>query len=177
MIKTYTKKPLSVQAVQWTGDNTDEIIGFGGAVDGCNTISDIGKSCLVVRTLEGNMAISIGDYVIRGTSGEYYSCKPNIFEKIYEEQDDMTYKETITWYEVKARPLTDEEKDQHPTWDMIVEGAIPYENEEILIATKNGVFTDTCLYDYDEGFYLNSGKDWDEFLAWASMPKYRRSEK
>lgn len=110
MIKTYTKKPLSVQAVRWTGDNTDEIIDFGGTVDGYNIISDIGKSYLVVRTLEGDMKISTGDYVIRGTSGEYYPCKPDIFEKIYEEQDDMTYKEIITWHEVKARPLTDEEK-------------------------------------------------------------------
>lgn len=87
----------------------------------------------------------------------------------------MTYEEKIVWYEVKARPLTDEEKDQHPTWDMIVEGAIPDEDEEILIATKNGVFTDTCLYDYDEGFYLDSGKDWDEILAWASIPRYKKN--
>jgi len=175
MIKAYIKKPLAVQAVQWTGDNTDEIIGFGGTVDGCNIISDIGKSYLVVRTLEGNMAISIGDYVIRGTSGEYYPCKPNIFEKIYEEQDDMTYKETITWYEIKTRPLTEEEKDQYPTGGMMIKGTIPDEDEEILIATKNGVFTDTCLYDYDGGFYLDSGKDWDEILAWASIPRYKKN--
>lgn len=87
----------------------------------------------------------------------------------------MTYKETITWYEVKARPLTDEEKDEHPTWGMIVEGAMPDEDEEILVVTKSGVFTDTCLYDYDEGFYLDSGKDWDEILAWASMPRYKKN--
>lgn len=88
----------------------------------------------------------------------------------------MTYKETITWYEIKTRLLTDEEKDEHPTWDMIVEGAIPDEDEEILVATKSGVFTDTCLYGYDKGFYLDSGKDWDEILAWAEMPKYKRSD-
>ncbi len=175
MIKTYIKKPLAVQAVQWMGDNTNEIIDFGGTVDGCNTISDIGKSYLVVRTLEGDMKISIGDYVIRGTSGEYYPCKPDIFKRIYEEQNDTTYKETITWHEVRTRPLTDEEKDQHPTWDGMVEGSIPDEDEEILIATKNGVFTDTCLYDYDEGYYLDSGKDWDEILAWASMPRYKQN--
>lgn len=175
MIKTYIKKPLAVQAVQWTGDNTDEIIGFGGTVDGCNIISDIGKSYLVVRTLEGDLKISLGDYVIRGTSGEYYPCKPDIFKRIYEEQNDMTYKETITWYEIKTRPLTDEEKDQYPTGGMMIKGTIPDEDEEILIATKNGVFTDTCLYDYDGGFYLDSGKDWDEILAWASMPRYKQN--
>lgn len=90
----------------------------------------------------------------------------------------MTYEEKIVWYEVKARLLTDEEKDEHPTWGMMVEGVIPQEGEEILVATKRGhVFLDTCLYDYDEGYYLDSGNDWDEILAWASMPKYRRSEK
>lgn len=88
----------------------------------------------------------------------------------------MTYKETITWYEVKTRPLTEEEQDQHPTWDMMVEGAIPQEGEEILVATKRGhVFLDTCLYDYDEGYYLDSGNDWDEILAWTSMPRYKQN--
>lgn len=99
MIKAYIKKPLSVQAVQWTGDNTNEIIDFGGTVNGRNTISDIGEFYLVIRTLEGDMKISIGDYVIRGTSGEYYPCKPDIFERLYEEQNDMTYKEIITYEE------------------------------------------------------------------------------
>lgn len=178
MIKTYIKKPLTVQAVQWMGDNTNEIIDFGGTVNGCNTISDIGECYLVVRTLEGDLKISLGDYVIRGTSGEYYPCKPDIFEKIYEEQDDMTCKGTITWHEVKTRPLTDEEQDQHPTWGMMVEGAMPQEGEEILVATKRGcVIVDTCLYDYDEGYYLDSGNDWDGIFAWTSMPKYRRAEK
>lgn len=88
----------------------------------------------------------------------------------------MTYKETITWYEVKVRPLTDEEKDQNPTWDMIVEGAMPQKGEEILVATKRGhVIVDTCLYDYDEGFYLESGTDWDEILAWTSLPRYKKN--
>lgn len=87
----------------------------------------------------------------------------------------MTYKETITWYEIKTRPLTEEEKDEHPTWGMIVEGAIPDEDKEILVATKSGVFTDTCLYDYDEGFYLDSGKDWDEILASAPIPRYKKN--
>lgn len=41
----------------------------------------------------------------------------------------MTCKETITWYEIKTRPLTDEEKDQYPTGGMMVEGTIPDENK------------------------------------------------
>lgn len=175
MIKTYIKKPLAVQAVQWTGDNTDEVVDFGGTVDGCNIISDIGKSYLVVRTLEGNMAISIGDYVIRGTSGEYYPCKPNIFEKIYEEQDDMTYKETITWHEVKTRPLTDEEKEAYAEFNLayMLDCPLPDDGQEILVATKYGVDVDVC--GIDEGYYLEKQGDWDDVLAWASMPRYKKN--
>ena len=39
---------------------------------------------LVIPTLEGNMIASLGDYVIKGVNGEFYPCKPDIFEKTYE---------------------------------------------------------------------------------------------
>jgi hypothetical protein len=35
-------------------------------------------------TLEGNMRISGGDYIIRGVQGEFYPCKPDIFAATYE---------------------------------------------------------------------------------------------
>jgi len=38
----------------------------------------------VIKTLEGDMVASIGDYIIRGIKGEYYPCKPDIFEMTYE---------------------------------------------------------------------------------------------
>ena len=37
-----------------------------------------------IRTLEGDMTISKGDFVIKGVNGEFYPCKPDIFEKTYE---------------------------------------------------------------------------------------------
>lgn len=37
-----------------------------------------------IRTLEGNTTVSDGDWVIRGVEGEFYACKPSIFEKTYE---------------------------------------------------------------------------------------------
>lgn len=40
---------------------------------------------LYIKTLEGNHHVSIGDYVIQGVNGELYPCKPDIFEKTYEE--------------------------------------------------------------------------------------------
>ena len=43
---------------------------------------------LIIKTLEGEMHVSPGDYVIRGVEGEYYPCKPDIFEKTYEPVND-----------------------------------------------------------------------------------------
>ncbi|MFR7907998.1 MAG: hypothetical protein ACLU4K_07240 [Oscillospiraceae bacterium] len=40
---------------------------------------------VVIKTLEGDMKASIGDFIITGVNGEQYSCKPDIFEKTYEE--------------------------------------------------------------------------------------------
>jgi hypothetical protein len=41
-----------------------------------------------IHTLEGPLHVSPGDMVIRGTQGEFYPCKPEIFEMIYEPVDD-----------------------------------------------------------------------------------------
>jgi hypothetical protein len=38
----------------------------------------------VIETLEGNMRTKIGDYIIKGVAGEFYPCKPDIFEGTYE---------------------------------------------------------------------------------------------
>ena len=56
-------------------------------------------SCLV-PTLEGNMTCQINDYIIKGIKGEYYPCKPDIFELTY----DMDEKETLE-IEVNAETL------------------------------------------------------------------------
>jgi hypothetical protein len=38
-----------------------------------------------IHTLEGNMIASVGDWIIKGVKGEFYPCKPDIFESTYEE--------------------------------------------------------------------------------------------
>ena len=40
---------------------------------------------LYIETLEGTHHVSVGDYIIQGLHGELYPCKPDIFEKTYEE--------------------------------------------------------------------------------------------
>ena len=79
MYKKYRKKPVVIEAIQWIGNNLSEIDNFiGRTVDNKETT-------LVIHTLEGDMEASIGDYIIKGVNGEFYPCKPDIFDKTYEE--------------------------------------------------------------------------------------------
>lgn len=82
MIKTFVKKPVQVQAIQWTGDNYEEIIDFVGSASFPYSFDD-GE--IIIETLEGAVAARRGDWIIRGVNGEFYPCKPDIFEKTYEE--------------------------------------------------------------------------------------------
>jgi hypothetical protein len=77
----YRKKPVVIQAVQWTGENNVEILQF------CSTcyITSSGKTKdLVITTLEGDMSASTGDYIIKGVKGEFYACREDIFDLTYE---------------------------------------------------------------------------------------------
>lgn len=83
MIKTFIKKPVKVQAVQWTGDNYDEVVNFAGELNVEWSAEYYNK--LIVHTLEGDHYASLGDWIIRGVIGEFYPCKPYIFKQTYEE--------------------------------------------------------------------------------------------
>ncbi len=79
----YRKKPVIIEAVCFTGINFQEIKGFVGG--------DYGKDKDgngVIATLEGAMKISNGDWIIKGVKGEFYPCKPDIFEATYEKAED-----------------------------------------------------------------------------------------
>lgn len=79
MIKKYRKKPVVIEAVQFTG-NFDEIEEFVGG--DAEYRPGVG---LVVATLEGPLHASRNDWIIKGVQGEFYPCKPDIFEATYEE--------------------------------------------------------------------------------------------
>ncbi len=74
----YRKKPVVIEAIQYNGMNGNKIIKWSER----NVSSDEGN--LYVNTLEGLMRISFGDYIIKGVKGEFYPCKPDIFEATYE---------------------------------------------------------------------------------------------
>ena len=82
----YRKKPVIIEAIQFE-DNSDRIIEIHEFMGG-DTIrvnyEDKDNPYLKVETLEGIMKASVGDYIIKGVNGEFYPCKPDIFEKTYE---------------------------------------------------------------------------------------------
>lgn len=77
----YRKKPLVIDAIQYTGENVNEIvIKLGMEEISCDLLSND----LLIDTLEGEMRCSVGDYVIKGIKGEFYPCKEDIFLQTYE---------------------------------------------------------------------------------------------
>ena len=86
-MKQYRKKPVIIEAVQFDGLNPTEIKDFVG--ENCEVEIYDNKvtppvARIVIHTLEGNMEVSKGDYVIKGVKGEFYPCKPDIFQQTYE---------------------------------------------------------------------------------------------
>lgn len=75
----FRKKPVVVEAIQFTGENIREILNFIKEQGGC---WQDGK--IIIFTLEGNMIATQMDWIIKGVNGENYPCKPDIFEKTYE---------------------------------------------------------------------------------------------
>ena len=75
----FRKKPVVVDAIQWTGENDFEMSSFL-FTDWHKYVND----CLVIKTREGEMTASVGDWIIKGVAGEFYPCKPDIFWETYE---------------------------------------------------------------------------------------------
>jgi hypothetical protein len=75
----YRKKPVEIEAFQLTEENIDKIKGFCG-----DKIIHHPIAGTFIKTLEGLMKADKGDYIIKGVKGEFYPCKPDIFELTYE---------------------------------------------------------------------------------------------
>jgi len=88
MIRKFKKKPIVIQALQYSGsdDSYNELKQFINKKVGIWRI----QSGVKIRTLEGDMTVSINDWVIKGVRGEFYPCKPDIFKEIYIELENET---------------------------------------------------------------------------------------
>ena len=73
----FTKKPVTIEAMQLTPVNIEAVESFVG---GDATVS---SGRVIIATLEGAMTASVGDWVIKGVKGEFYPCKPDIFDATY----------------------------------------------------------------------------------------------
>lgn len=80
----YRKKPVEITAVklEYTTQSQDDIIDWARDYDTVITKGPDGG--LNIPTLEGVMKATTGDYIIKGVAGEFYPCKPEIFEQTYE---------------------------------------------------------------------------------------------
>lgn len=80
----YRKIPVVIEAMQYDGTNATEVLQWITPGEALRVDGDV-----VIRTLEGDMKTSVGDYVVCGVEGEYYPCKPAIFEQTYELVEDV----------------------------------------------------------------------------------------
>lgn len=97
MIKKYRKKPVVMEALQFTGNNDVVCMEFVGKrlekgqdrPDGLHGAQSDYIPYLLIPTLEGDMKCSQFDYIIKGIKGEFYPCKPEIFKATYEEVNSI----------------------------------------------------------------------------------------
>lgn len=85
----YRKKPVVIEAIQYTGHNGHAILQWISAMAIESPVLEPSENnmtgeYLQIKTLEGTMAAIVGDWIIKGVNGEFYPCKPDIFEKTYE---------------------------------------------------------------------------------------------
>ena len=100
MIQKYRKKPVEIEAIQWTEENLPAIKEWLGD----NLVSEARYSSPIhwiysIKTLEGNMKITEGDYIIRGVKGEFYPCKPDIFYATYDGPTRVLWNHTTGEYD------------------------------------------------------------------------------
>lgn len=84
----YRKKPVVIDAFKWTGgpDQTEDPEWIIEKIRSKDVwfYTEERETLMVIRTLEGDMTASPGDYIIKGIKGEVYPCKPDIFEATYD---------------------------------------------------------------------------------------------
>lgn len=82
----YRKRPVVIEAVEFDGENFEEVISFLAGrpcPKGSSVKRDTENNAMFISTLEGEMRADAGDYIIVGVKGEIYPCKPDIFESTY----------------------------------------------------------------------------------------------
>lgn len=93
MAKTYVKRPIHVEAIQWTGDNWREILDWAGNItfwafedDEMPNDDDPEATAAVFDLLHSSwILLRTGDWILKGTKGEFYLVNSTVFAEIYSE--------------------------------------------------------------------------------------------
>lgn len=80
----WRKKPVVIEAMQYTKESCRAVCVWAGIEHHENKHYACGNRPLIIPTLEGDHFANEGDWIIRGIKGEFYPCKPDIFEATYE---------------------------------------------------------------------------------------------
>lgn len=81
-IKKYRKKPVVIEAIQWNGNNMQEIHSFAGDKAMFKNIDK--QPVLILFSHQSTMVASVTDMIIKGINGEFYPCNIDIFKKTYD---------------------------------------------------------------------------------------------
>lgn len=89
--RRFRKKPVEIEAIQMTGGNTVQVVGFirdaGVRYSTATHPTDGTRDQVFISTLEGEMRAVDGDWIVEGVQGELYPVKPDIFAATYEPVD------------------------------------------------------------------------------------------
>jgi hypothetical protein len=123
--RTFRKKPVEIQAMQVLDDLpsvtaiADWIVANGGSCTSPLAFHERRETALRIKTLEGVMDADLGDWIIRGVKGEFYPCKPDIFEQTYVDAAAAPPAEAtpgavlpVTYHETEIENVTEVEYDQ-----------------------------------------------------------------
>lgn len=95
--KTFRKRPVEVQAVQWTGDNADELKAFTGTREATGEPRFLTTEEITRGPFEAHhpvvydelhytwVNVMADNWIIRGVQGEFYPCAADVFAKTHEE--------------------------------------------------------------------------------------------
>lgn len=147
MSTTFRKKPVEIEAMQTAPidplvaekDREEQnrlvaqwIVNEGGDV------CDFGRSWIEIKTLEGVMTAAPGDWIIRGVQGEFYPCKPDIFDATYEQVDHSTSVKDETYARGLLRAARNGEE---PTDEMVKHTLALAAADEHVVAAFERFFT------------------------------------
>jgi hypothetical protein len=79
----YRKKPIVIEAGQFVDETLRECCQFIGI----ENILSASPEHIEIKAIEGPLRASLGDWIIKGVKGEFYPCKPDIFEATYDPAD------------------------------------------------------------------------------------------